>query len=197
MKLSFKVGILISLILGSLLLLMIIGLTTLRIASSDDNQARVEQLFKSTFNIVTEIESYVKNGKMDEIQAKILATQLLRNNKYHQSEYVYVADENLNFIATPLDPQLHGTSFHEFKDGNGRSVGKILENAVAKNTRGIAQYQWSQKQADGSIEQKLSIAQKTPEWGWYVGVGMLVLASVLLKWKHDFGQTQSGKYLFV
>ena len=70
MKLSLKVGALIALILGSFLLLMIIGLTTLRIASSGDNQARVEQLFKSTFNIVVEIESYVKSGKMDEAQAK-------------------------------------------------------------------------------------------------------------------------------
>ena len=143
MKLSLKVGALIALILGSFLLLMIIGLTTLRIASSGDNQARVEQLFKSTFNIVVEIESYVKSGKMDEAQAKELATQLLRNNKYHKSEYVYVADENLNFIATPLDPELHGTSFHEFKDGNGRSVGKILQNAVNKTPRGIAQYEWT------------------------------------------------------
>jgi len=172
MKLSFKVGILIALILGSFLLLMIIGLTTLRIASGGDNQARVEQLFKSTFNTVVEIESYVSSGKMDEVQAKELATQLLRNNKYHKSEYVYVADEKLNFIATPLDPQLHGTSFHEFKDGNGRSVGKILQNAVNKNPRGIAQYEWTQKQADGSIEDKLSIAQQTPDWGWYVGTGI-------------------------
>ncbi len=172
MKLSFKVGALIALILVSFLLLMVIGLTTLRIASSGDNQARVEQLLKSTYSTIVEIESYAKAGKMDEAQAKKLATQLLRNNKYHKSEYVYVADENLNFIATPLHPELHGTSFHEFKDGNGRSVGKILQNAVNKTPRGVAQYEWTQKQADGSIEDKLSIAQKSPEWGWYVGTGI-------------------------
>ncbi|MCO4798622.1 MAG: cache domain-containing protein, partial [Colwelliaceae bacterium] len=116
MKLSLKVGALIALILASFLLLMIVGLTTLRIASSDDNQARVEQLFKSAFNVVKEIERYVANGKMTEAQAKELATQILRENKYNKTEYVYVADENMNFIATPLDPQLHGTSFNDFKD---------------------------------------------------------------------------------
>lgn len=172
MKLSFKVGALIALILASFLMLTIVGLTTLRIASSDDNKARVEQLFMSTYNFITEIESYANSGKLTNQQAKELATQLLRENKYHQSEYVYVADENLNFVATPLDPQLHGTSFHEFKDGNGRSVGKILENAVKRNPNGIAEYQWTQKQADGSIEDKLSIARKTPKWGWYVGTGI-------------------------
>lgn len=172
MKLSFKVGALVALILISFLMLMFVGLTTLRIASSDDNQARVEQLFKSTFNIVVEIEKYVENGKMDEAQAKELATQLLRENKYNKSEYVYVADENMDFVATPLDPQLHGTSFNDFKDSKGASVGKILQNAVRKNPNGIAQYEWTQKQADGSVEEKLSIARKTPVWGWYVGTGI-------------------------
>lgn len=172
MKLSFKVGAMIALILASFLMLTIVGLTTLRIASSDDNKARVEQLFKSTYSIIKQIESYVADGKLDEAHAKELATHLLRENKYHKSEYVYVADENLNFIATPLDPQLHGTSFHEFKDGNGQSVGKILESAVRRSPNGIAEYNWTQKQADGSIEEKLSIAQKTPLWGWYVGTGI-------------------------
>ncbi len=172
MKLSVKAGALVALILVSFLMLMIVGLTTLRIASSDDNKARVEQLFKSTYNIITEMEAYVADGKMPEAQAKELATQLLRQNKYHQSEYVYVADENLNFVATPLDPQLHGTSFHEFKDGKGNSVGKLLEAAVKSNPNGIAEYHWTQKQADGSIEDKLSIARKTPKWGWYVGTGI-------------------------
>ena len=172
MKLGFKVGALIALILASFLMLMVVGLTTLRIASSDDNQARVEQLFKSTFNVISEIEKYVASGKMTEAQAKELATQVLRENKYNKSEYVYVADENMNFIATPLDPQLHGTSFNDFKDSKGSSVGKILQNAVRNNPNGIAQYEWTQKQADGSVEDKLSIAQKTPIWGWYVGTGI-------------------------
>ena len=172
MKLSFKAGALIGLILAAFLLLIITGLTTLRYASSDDNKARVEQLFKSTYNQIIQLEQYVKSGEMPEEQAKELATLLLRNNKYHKSEYVYVADEKLNFIATPLDPELHGTSFHEFKDGKGNSVGNILQNAVNSNPNGIAEYNWSQKQADGHIEDKLSIARKTPVWGWYVGTGI-------------------------
>jgi methyl-accepting chemotaxis protein len=172
MKLSFKAGALIGLILAAFLLLIITGLITLRYASSDDNHARVEQLFKSTYNQIIELEKYVQAGNMPEQQAKSLATQLLRNNKYHQSEYVYVADEKLNFIATPLDPELHGTSFHEFKDGDGKSVGNILQNAVASKPNGIAEYHWTQKKADGHIEDKLSIARQTPLWGWYVGTGI-------------------------
>lgn len=172
MKLSFKAGALIGLILAAFLILIATGLMTLRYASTDDNQARVEQLFKSTYNQIVELEKYVQAGHMPEQQAKSLATQLLRNNKYNQSEYVYVADENLNFIATPLDPELHGTSFHEFTDGDGKSVGNILQNAVQNKPNGIAEYHWTKKKPDNSIEEKLSIARQTPVWGWYVGTGI-------------------------
>ena len=55
-------------------------------------------------NGVTRVYDFPK--KMSEIDAKSLAQTILRNNKYHRSEYVYVADENLNFIAAPLDPEL-------------------------------------------------------------------------------------------
>ncbi len=91
---------------------------------------------------------------------------------YHKSEYVYVADEKLNFVAAPLDPQIHGTSFHEFKDGKGNSVGEILQKAVDKANGQLARYKWTQKQADGSIEDKLSIAKLSPRWRWVVGTGI-------------------------
>jgi methyl-accepting chemotaxis protein len=112
------------------------------------------------------------DGTLQEDQAKALATRLLRNNIYKDNEYVYVADENMTFIATPLDPQLHGTSFHDFKDGNGNSVGQLIQDVLGRKTGQIVEYTWTQKQADGSIESKLSIAQKSPKWGWVVGTGI-------------------------
>ncbi|NTS76456.1 cache domain-containing protein [Catenovulum sp. SM1970] len=172
MTLRKKVGLLVGLILASFLAIMVVGLFTLKVASNNDNKARVEQLLLSTYNAVVEIEKYAAQGKMTQEAAKELATEILRNNKYKKGEYVYVADENLDFVAAPYDPQLHGTSFHEFKDGKGQSVGKILLNAVNKQRSGIAEYEWTQKQADNSIENKLSVAIRTPEWGWFVGNGI-------------------------
>ena len=45
---------------------------------------------KSTVNIVEQFEQFASQGKLTESQAKSLATQVLRENKYHDSEYVYV-----------------------------------------------------------------------------------------------------------
>ncbi len=125
MKLKTQAYLLSAIILIALLALTATGLWTLRVASNLDNKARVTELFKSAYSILTEVEKMAVEGKMPEDEAKALATRLLRNNIYKDNEYVYVADENMIFVAAPLDPQLHGTSFHDFRDGDGNSVGQL------------------------------------------------------------------------
>ncbi|TCN84961.1 methyl-accepting chemotaxis sensory transducer with Cache sensor [Vibrio crassostreae] len=172
MKLKTQAYLLSGIILIALLALTATGLWTLRVASNIDNKARVTELFKSAYSILTEVEKMAIDGTLEEEQAKQLATRLLRNNIYKDNEYVYVADENMTFVATPLDPQLHGTSFNDFKDGNGNSVGQLIQRVLGNRTGQIIEYTWTQKLPDGTIEEKLSIAEKTPHWGWVVGTGI-------------------------
>ena len=172
MKLKTQSYVLATIILCSLITMTATGLWTLRIASTLDNKARVTEIFQTTYNLITNMEEMVRQGKIEEGKAKELTITILRNNIYKDNEYVYVADENLMFLAAPLDPQLHGTSFHEFRDSEGKSVGQILDNAISKNPTGIAEYTWSLKMPDGSIDKKLSIAEKTQDWNWIVGTGI-------------------------
>ncbi|MDD9195295.1 methyl-accepting chemotaxis protein [Aliivibrio sp. S3MY1] len=172
MKLKTQSYVLATIILCSLIIMTATVLWTLRIASTLDNKARVTEIFQTTYNLISNMEKMVKQGKIEEEKAKELTITILRNNIYKDNEYVYVADENLMFLAAPLDPQLHGTSFHEFRDSEGQSVGEILNNAISKNPTGIAEYTWSLKMPDGSIDKKLSIAEKTQDWNWIVGTGI-------------------------
>ncbi|MCW4442089.1 methyl-accepting chemotaxis protein [Vibrio splendidus] len=172
MKLKTQAYLLSGIILIALLALTATGLWTLRVASNMDNKARVTELFKSAYSILTEVEKMAIDGTLEEQQAKQLATRLLRNNIYKDNEYVYVADENMTFVATPLDPQLHGTSFNDFKDGDGNSIGQLIQRVLGNRTGQIIEYTWTQKLPDGTIEEKLSIAEKTPHWGWVVGTGI-------------------------
>ncbi|MEZ8790221.1 methyl-accepting chemotaxis protein [Vibrio splendidus] len=172
MKLKTQAYLLSGIILIALLALTATGLWTLRVASNMDNKARVTELFKSAYSILNEVEKMAIDGTLEEQQAKQLATRLLRNNIYKDNEYVYVADENMTFVATPLDPQLHGTSFNDFKDGDGNSVGQLIQRVLGNRTGQIIEYTWTQKLPDGTIEEKLSIAEKTPHWGWVVGTGI-------------------------
>ncbi|WP_087020030.1 methyl-accepting chemotaxis protein [Thaumasiovibrio subtropicus] len=173
MKLKTKVWLIIGLTLAALVAVSIVGLLTMRHASNSDNEARIYQLLKSTFNTVVQIEKAVAAGELEEEQGKQLAIRILRENKYKDNEYVYVADSEMMFLATPHDPQLHGTSFHDFKDGDGKSVGSILQNAVRGQAAGkIVSYDWTSRGDDGAIHYLKSVAVVSDRWGWVVGTGI-------------------------
>lgn len=155
----------------SLLVVAVFGLQALRHASESDNIARINQLMKSTVNIVEQFEHYVATGELDEAQAKKLATEMLRENKYHDSEYVYVVNEKLDFIATPHDPQLQGTSFNDFKDASGQSIGQKVKRLVGNKTNRIITYHWDSVR-EGEVVDLTSVVQKTSRFGWYIGTGI-------------------------
>lgn len=172
MNLKSQSYLLAGIILSALVAITVVGLWTLKASSTTDNTSRVTEIFQTTYNFISSMEKLVASGELEETKAKQIAIQVLRSNIYKDNEYVYVADENLMFLAAPLDPQLHGTSFNDFKDSDGQSVGQILKNAVNSQPNQIANYIWTQRLADGSVEEKHSIAEKTARWGWIVGTGI-------------------------
>ncbi|AOY01394.1 methyl-accepting chemotaxis protein [Jeongeupia sp. USM3] len=171
MSLRLKAWSLSALVLVALLGVTLAGLFTMRHAANLDNRARIEQLMKSTYNTIAQLESAAASGSISDDDAKKLATQILRENKYHKSEYVYVTDDKLTFVATPLDPQLHGTSFNEFKDAQGKSVGAIAIAALDKSGGALTEYPWTSER-EGKVVDLVSVAQRTPRWHWIVGTGV-------------------------
>ena len=171
MTLKFKFTFASILILVALLLLSLFSLLTLKAASESDNEMRIYQLFKGAYNTIVQVEKMVEEDLLSMEDGKQMVTQILRENKYSDNEYVYVADDEMNFVAAPLDPQLHGTSFHDFKDANGGSVADILLAAVNKQSSGIVRYIWGSER-EGEVVSITSIAQRTPKWGWFVGTGI-------------------------
>lgn len=181
MKLKTQVGCFIGLIILSLLGIAYLGLNSQWNSSVTDNRARINQLMKSTINVVVQLENAARNGEIEEAKAKTLATKMLRENKYHSSEYVYVVDSEMNFVATPLDPQLHGTSFNDFKDAQGNSIGAMVRQLVGSRTGEIIEYEWNSER-DGNIVDLISVVERTPRWGWYVGTGISFKEAELRYW---------------
>jgi len=171
MSLKAKILAFVIVLFLSLLSVAFVGLQVLSQASEADNIARINQLMKSTANIVEQFEQLSDSEGITEQQAKSFATQMLRENKYHVSEYVYVVNNELNFVATPHDPQLHGTSFNDFKDAGGQSIGQLVARLVGNKTNQIITYHWSSER-DGQVVDLTSVVQKTPKWGWYIGTGI-------------------------
>lgn len=171
MKLRQRAWILSSLVLAALIGQMLVGLWVMREASDRDNRARINQLTTSAYRTILQLEKMASAGTLSEDQAKAVATQILRENKYHPSEYVYVVDERFDFVAAPLDPQMHGTSFKDFKDAAGNSVGAIASAALEASNGEMTEYHWSAIR-DGKQVDLISVAQRTPGWGWVVGNGI-------------------------
>jgi len=168
MKLRTKILTLVLVLFLSLVGVSALGLQILFQASETDNVARVNQLMKATVNIIQQLENLEENGSLNSEDAKKFAIQILRENKYHDSEYVYVVNEKMDFIATPHEPKLHGSSFNTFKDANGKSIGQMVERLVGNKTGQIITYYWQSKRSG----QVTSVVQKTSRWGWYVGTGI-------------------------
>ncbi len=173
MTFSLKTRILFFIVLSGLAVMLVayLGLEVLHKTSRQDNLARITQLMRSTVNVVDQLERAAAAGQIEEAKAKEMATRILRENKYHSSEYVYVVDNNMDFVATPLDPQLHGTSFNDFKDAQGKSIGAMVRRLVGDTTGRIISYEWNSER-DGEVVDLTSVVQKTPIWGWYVGTGV-------------------------
>ncbi|WP_051278832.1 methyl-accepting chemotaxis protein [Chitinilyticum aquatile] len=171
MTIKMKAWLLSVFVLFALVGVMLVGLSTMKTAANQDNKARIEQLLRSTYLTIAQLEDMAASGKLSEEQAKAIATQILRENKYHKSEYVYVVDEKLNFVSTPLDPQLHGTSFNDFKDAQGKSVGALAVDALQKSGGKLTEYWWTSER-EGKVVDLLSVAVQTPRWKWIVGNGV-------------------------
>jgi len=173
MKLRHKAWVISLLILVSMLAIALVGTFTMRQMSEQDNRLRIKQLMYVTYSAIVQLEQLAASGQLPEPQAKAIATRILRENKYSDSEYVYVADDKMVFIATPLEPRLHGTSFHDFKDASGASVGIPLEAALRKSAGALTEYWWTSMR-NGQVVDLLSVAQRTPRWQWVVGTGITV-----------------------
>lgn len=171
MKLKSKLFALVVTIFLSLVTIALVGLQVLRVASEADNYARIEQLLKSTYSVIAELEKMTVEGKVSEQEAKSIASQILRENKYHPSEYVYVTDEKLDFVATPHDPQLEGTSFNDFRDAQGNSIGALVSRLARGKSGVLITYDWTSIR-EKEVVNLTSVVQKSPHWGWYVGTGI-------------------------
>jgi methyl-accepting chemotaxis protein len=173
MKLRHRAWILTGFVFAACVAIALIGLFALKQAANTDNEARVKQLMLSAASTITTMENLAASGVLSEDAAKKIATNILRENKYHASEYCFAVDENLNFVAAPLDPQLHGTSFNDFKDDKGQSVGKLALAALEKSGGQLTTYTWDSYDEKKDVRATItSVAVQSPRWKWIVGNGL-------------------------
>ncbi|MDD9156482.1 cache domain-containing protein [Aliivibrio sp. S4TY2] len=104
----------------------IMGAYNVRYTLETNNVTRLENLLTNAKNTIATLEQKVVTGELDESKAKRLASELMQSYAYSDNEYIWMTDENLVFLAAPLDPQIIGQSFESIVSHEAKS--HILSN---------------------------------------------------------------------
>ncbi|MDD9195663.1 methyl-accepting chemotaxis protein [Aliivibrio sp. S3MY1] len=145
----------------------IMGAYNVRYTLEINNVTRLENLLTNAKNTIATLEQKVVSGELDEIKAKKLASELMQSYDYSDNEYIWMTDENLTFLAAPLDPQIIGQSFESIVSLEAKS--HILSNLTVAGQ--VITYSWFTTRDNITTEVK-SIAVKTKYWNWYLGSGV-------------------------
>ena len=145
----------------------VMGAYNVRYTLETNNVTRLENLLTNAKNTISTLEQKVVSGELDEIKAKRLASELMQSYAYSDNEYIWMTDENLVFLAAPLDPQIIGKSFESIVSPEAKS--HILSNLTVAGQ--VITYSWFTTRERITTEVK-SIAVKTKYWNWYLGSGV-------------------------
>ncbi|MGR6861071.1 methyl-accepting chemotaxis protein [Aliivibrio salmonicida] len=145
----------------------IMGAYNVRYTLEINNVTRLENLLTNAKNTIATLEQKVVSGELDEIKAKKLASELMQSYAYSDNEYIWMTDENLVFLAAPLDPQIIGKPFADIVSPEAKV--HILNHLTVAGE--VITYSWFTTRENITTEVK-SIAVKSKVWNWYLGSGV-------------------------
>ncbi|MGR6831074.1 methyl-accepting chemotaxis protein [Aliivibrio wodanis] len=146
----------------------VIAALNVRSTVISSNETRLEHLLTNAVNMVSFFEKKSDNGELDENLAKKLAANALQDLVYTDNEYIWATDENLVFIAAPLDPQIVGEKFSEII---GEEAENNLRSQLVNALGSVVTYSWLSTNLNVTTEIN-SIAVKSQRWHWYLGSGI-------------------------
>jgi diguanylate cyclase (GGDEF)-like protein len=128
-------------------------------------------------NITLFMETYLKNkyeqvqrGLISEDEAQMSALEELRQFRYGNNDYVWVADYNGYYLSHP-DPRMNMEDFSDVRDVFGNYVLMPLIRMAIEKGEGYHSYWWQRLGSDLPAE-KLTYARVFPEWEWVIGTGV-------------------------
>ncbi|WP_114154784.1 methyl-accepting chemotaxis protein [Chromobacterium haemolyticum] len=168
-------GRLLLLLVAMALLVTAIGVLSVmreRDAMLQDRKDKTRNLVESAAALVTSYEKMAAAGKMSEPQAKHLAAAALSSMRYDEREYFFAFDKGLTYVAHGVKPALIGKNLHGVKEGSGRDMGQLFDQALsAGGGKGYASYVWDKPGFDAP-QPKISYLMTSPGWGWVLGTGI-------------------------
>ncbi len=128
------------------------------------------------YDVVNNMYRTSSEGKVDLKKAKYMASLVLRNTRYGESEigYFWVISSDGRIIVHPHYPQLEGKKPEEIEDKDLRRHFKVAVGSILKafeEGKNFAEYEWYVS-GKGVSEKELSVFRYFEPWDWIIGTGV-------------------------
>ncbi|WP_417226184.1 cache domain-containing protein [Amphritea sp.] len=107
---------------------------------------------------------------MSAAQARQQVLGQLKNFKYGENDYIWVADYNGILISHP-DPRYQGQDTGDLRRTDGLSDVYEVINLALNQGEGFYQYKWHRLDSQKSLD-KVSFVKHYPQWGFVIGSGV-------------------------
>lgn len=138
----------------------------------ESHRQRLRTVIDSAAFLFAQQMALASKAGMNPQQARRYVLNQLRELRYGDGNYLWVADESFNLISHP-DPAYHGHSARELLDEQGRAViPPVVETAIAEG-EGFYSYRWHRLDNSTPLE-KFSYVRHFPQWHFVIGSGVYI-----------------------
>jgi methyl-accepting chemotaxis protein len=138
----------------------------------DERQQAVRQAVEVAYGIVAHFHARVAQG-MPEEDAKKAALAAVRTLRYSGNEYFWINDSTPVMVMHPMKPELEGKTLTGSKDPTGKPLFVEMVDIVKASGAGFVPYLWPKPGSDRPVP-KVSYVKGFAPWGWIIGSGVYV-----------------------
>ncbi|WP_421238596.1 methyl-accepting chemotaxis protein [Aeromonas enteropelogenes] len=136
------------------------------------NQARSQ--VETAYSLVASYEEQVRQGRLDEQNAKVLALTAVQKLRYGQNDYFWINDSHPTMVMHPMKPELDGQDLSGVEDKQGLKLFvAFVERVKQQNGSGEVAYYWPKPGVDEPVR-KISYVKQFAPWDWIIGTGIYV-----------------------
>ena len=134
----------------------------------------IRELTESAWSILDSFERQVRQGQLDEKEAKNQAISLIRELRYgpQRKDYFWINDMHPRMVVHPYRTDLEGKDISVFEDPEGKRLFSEFVTVVKRYGSGYVNYMWQWKDDSERIVPKLSYVKGFAPWGWIIGSGI-------------------------
>jgi PAS domain-containing protein len=149
-------------------------LPTYRQSLMNGKKGMIQELTRTIWNILAELEQKERDGVMTRDQAQQAAVELVRGIRYgaENKDYFWINDMRPYMIMHPFRPDLEGHDIADFSDPDDVHLFMEFVKTVKSSHEGYVSYMWQWKDNPDNTVPKLSFVKGFAPWGWIIGTGI-------------------------